>query len=102
MIINKDRKIPLESPMTVEYTTICQLLMPERYGLKKLPENASYSHSLFGFSEAYSQTGNRVALQSTITIDFQVIDGPILNEFHDMLSLLNRSYLKSLPLAKTQ
>lgn len=102
MIINRDRKIPLESPMTVEYTTVCQLQLPTGYGLKKLPENASYSHSLFGFSETYSQTGNRVELRSNITIDFQVIDGPVLNEFHDMLSLLNRSYLKSLPLAKTQ
>ncbi len=102
MIISKDRKIPLESPMTVEYTTVCRLQIPDGYGLKKLPENASFSNSLFGFSEAYSQTANRVELQSTITINFQVIDGPVLNEFRDMLSLLNRSYLKSLPLAKTQ
>ncbi|MBN1143948.1 MAG: transglutaminase domain-containing protein [Bacteroidales bacterium] len=102
MIINRDRKTPLESPMTVKYNTVCQLLIPEGYGLKKLPENTSYSHSLFGFSEVYSQSEGRVELQSNITINFQVIDGPVLNEFQDMLSLLNRSYLKSLPLAKTQ
>lgn len=101
MIIDEERTIPLESRMTAEYRMYCKFSIPGGYQLKKLPANSSFDDVSFGFSDSYSSSAEDVVLQSRIILNFQVIDGTGLNQFREMMSLINRNNLKSLSFEKT-
>jgi hypothetical protein len=92
----------VESEITMEYKLYCNLLIPEGLRLKSLPDSSSYQNPLFGFSEKYTADNKTVMLNSSITINFQVIDGDSMNKYREMLTLLNRNYLRSLSLEKTE
>lgn len=100
-VIRADRWIPVESETTLDHRFICSLSIPEGFVPGKLPENSGYRNSWFGFSEDYSQQHNQVLLTSHVTINFQVIDGDEIIRYREMLSLLNKNYLNSIPLEKT-
>jgi hypothetical protein len=101
-VLKEDRSIPVESEITMEYKLYCNLLIPEGLRLKSLPDSSSYQNPLFGFSEKYTADNKTVMLNSSITINFQVIDGDSMNKYREMLTLLNRNYLRSLSLEKTE
>ena len=56
----------------------------------------------FSFKEKYSGDTGKIVLSSKVTIDFQVIDGPDLNAFREMLSMLKHNYSRTLPLEKSE
>jgi hypothetical protein len=102
LIIREDRWMPVESEMTLDHFYVCSMQVPGGFQVTKLPDGSVYENPGFSFHENYSGTGNQVVLKSHVTINFQVIDGNELNEFREMLSMLNHNYLKSLPLEKSQ
>jgi hypothetical protein len=101
MVINKDRVIPVELSMTQLYNVYCRLEIPAGLKIKSLPANTNFDGPLFSFNETYSEQNQEVVLHSDIILNFQVIQGNDLHNFREMLTLLNRNYLKSLSLEKT-
>jgi hypothetical protein len=100
-VIREDRWMPLESEMTLDHSYVCTLEIPEGYQVKHLPENSSFENPGFRFREYYNETEESVLLASRVTLNFQVIEGEEMEQFREMLGLLNRSYLRSIPLEKT-
>jgi hypothetical protein len=102
LIIREDRWMPLESEMTLDHSFICSMQIPGGLKVNQLPDGSAYDHPGFSFREKYSGDTGRIVLSSKVTINFQVIDGPDLNAFREMLSLLNHNYSRTLPLEKSE
>lgn len=102
IIITPDRDIPLEAEMTLEYQYFCELRLPADYHITKIPPETSFKNPLFGFKEAYAMNNDKVSISSCYNIDFLVIGNGEMKAFRDMLSMINRNYLKTLALEKKQ
>ena len=100
--VREDRWMPLESEMTLDHSFVCSMEVPGGLRVNQLPDGTAYNHPGFSFKEKYSGDAGRVVLSSKVTINFQVIDGPDLNAFREMLSLLNHNYSRTLPLEKSE
>jgi hypothetical protein len=95
-----DRWIPFEAESTTFHKFICVFKIPAGCSTGKLPENASFENSKFGFHQEYKQADQQITLTSEVFINFQIIEGDEMNQFRNMLSSLNRNYLKSITLKK--
>jgi hypothetical protein len=102
LIIREDRWMPLESEMTLDHSFVCSMQVPGGLRVNQLPDGSSYDHPGFSFNEKYSADTGMIVLSSKVTINFQVIDGPDLNAFREMLSMLNHNYSRTLPLEKSE
>jgi hypothetical protein len=102
LIIREDRWMPLESEMTLDHFFVCSMQVPGGLKVNQLPDGSAYDHPGFSFREKYYNNSDRIVLSSKVTIDFQVIDGPELNAFREMLSMLNHNYSRTLPLEKSE
>jgi hypothetical protein len=102
LIIREDRWMPVESDMTLDHSFVCSMQVPGGLKVNQLPDGSAYEHPGFSFREKYSGDTGRIVLSSKVTIDFQVIDGPDLNAFREMLSMLNHNYSRTLPLEKSE
>jgi hypothetical protein len=100
--IREDRWMPLESEMTLDHSFVCSMQVPGGLRVSQLPDGSAFDHPGFSFREKYSGDTGRVVLSSKVTINFQVIDGPDLNAFREMLSMLNHNYSRTLPLEKSE
>jgi hypothetical protein len=99
-VLKEDRQMPVESEMSLEYRMDCTLNIPKGYKIQRIPETAAFNNPLFGFNERYTASEEHVNLNSSVVLNFQVIDGDDMQQFRNMLLQLNRNYLKSLILEK--
>jgi hypothetical protein len=95
-----DRTLPVESEMTSEHTYVITLSFPSNYKVDKLPEPSSFHSPLCSYQQHYSQHNSTITLKTQIVINFQVISGEETQQFREMLTALNRTYLKSIVLKK--
>jgi hypothetical protein len=99
--IKDDRWIPVELNYTKKHTFICTFKIPDGYEVRDLPKNTSYEGDLFGFNHSYKISNHEITLKTIITLNFQVIENSEMIRFREMLSQLNSSYIKSIPIYKT-
>ena len=100
LVIQKDRKMPVEAEMTFHRKFVCLLNLPADYKLTELPEGTSFENNKFSFQQDYKEKDNRIILTTDIVIDFQIVEGEEMHQFRNMLNALNRAYLKSIVLTK--
>lgn len=100
--IKPDRTQPFETDFSFTHSFVSILDLPEGTKASALPEALAYEHPLFSFHSSYSQQGNRIILNSTITVDYLLIKGDDLQGFREMLILMNKAYSKSIVLNKIQ
>jgi hypothetical protein len=100
MILKPGRTTPFESASCFSHTLVCILEIPAGMKMTAIPETASFSHPKFGFHTQYARLDNQVILTTEITVNFLTISGKEVDEFRNMLSILNKAYLKSIVLNK--
>lgn len=97
---NPDRWMPIEASMTADYRLVCKMPLPHGYRIKNIPANSGGDRPFFRFADEYSVNGEIIVLKSHTTVDFQLLSGPQLTSFREMLLQLNRNYLQSVSLEK--
>jgi hypothetical protein len=95
--ITADRALPFENEMTISHIFFCSIKLPGYFETGPLPENLAYSHPKFSFSQQYQSNKQEINLTTFINLNFHLLEGEDIKEYREMLSLLKRNYLKSIP-----
>ncbi len=96
--IAADRLFPVETEMTINHVFFCSIKLPDYLEAGPLPENSAYMHPKFSFSQQYQSNKQEIRLTTSINLNFHIIEGEDIKQYREMLSLLKRNYLKSIPL----
>ncbi|MBK6964817.1 MAG: DUF3857 domain-containing protein [Bacteroidales bacterium] len=100
IILKPGRNTPLETELCYSHTLVCILDIPAGMKVTAIPDKASFNHPKFGYHTQYSRIQNQVILTTEITVNFLTITGVEVDEFRNMLTSLNKAYLKSIVLNK--
>jgi hypothetical protein len=98
--LTDDRWIPVEVNSTIRHIFVCTFKIPEGYEIRDIPENSTYENKLFGYRHSYELNNRKLILRTVVTLNFQVIEGSDMVQFREMLTRLNRNYIKALPICK--
>jgi hypothetical protein len=100
LAVEEDRSIPVEAEQTFNNVFVCTLKLPDTLVPEKIPPDLSYNDPEFGFTQHYELKGNMLTLRTRVYMGFQVIYGPKIKQFSEMLSALRRAYTRSIVLIK--
>lgn len=100
--IDKEEK-KYEKEYNYKTTNISKTVLeiPKGYKLVKLPENSNFNNEKFSFDFKYSQQGNYIVLERTITLHTLTIEPNMFDIWNDMISKLGSSYKKVPEFVKT-
>lgn len=99
--INKaQKKFDIERDFKSQDAFVAELEVPSGYMVVKIPPDAKFENSKFGFAITYEQKGNRVLLHRTFYIDKLIIAPEMFDTWNDMILKLNNAYKQSIELVK--
>jgi hypothetical protein len=99
--IKDDRWIPVELNYTKKHIFVCTFKILDGYEVRDIPKNSSYDNKLFGYNHSYKFNTHEITVKTIVNLNFQVIENIEMAQFREMLSHLNTSYIKTIPIYKT-
>jgi transglutaminase-like putative cysteine protease len=94
------RQNPVMFTFTFTDKYYTELIIPEGYTVKALPEPSSYNSEIFGFEMKYRNEKNRIILEKTIYVNILMLNKQNFKQWNDMIKVLSKSYNQAIVLTK--
>jgi transglutaminase-like putative cysteine protease len=98
--LNKDRKLSLEDDFHRKFKLKFRLELPENYSLDYLPEDATYSHPLFGFDIRYTAHPTYIDYELVMRTEFLLLDPEHFEAYNRMFKQLKSAYKETVVLKR--
>jgi hypothetical protein len=77
-----------------------ELIIPEGYIVKTLPEPSSFKSEIFGFDMKYRTENNRIILDKRIYVNTLLLNMQNFKQWNEMIKALSKSYNQAIVLTK--